>query len=146
MRRAIIATATAVLVLGGSLVAFAQTSADTDDRGQPGTAIEAVLDDLVADTTLTQEQADAVLEALENRRAEFRAEREQLREQMREQVQEFWADGELTQDEIDQLPEWHRWRQASELLEDGAITRGEMGQMRSGGGGAGNGAGFRHGH
>lgn len=142
MRRAMIATVTAVLVLGGSLVAFAQASADTEDRGQVGTAIEAVLDGLVVDKTLTQDQADAVLEALETRRTEFRAEREQLREQ----VQEFWADGELTQDEIDQLPEWHRWRQASELLEDGAITRGEMGQMRRDGGGLGNGAGFRHGH
>lgn len=141
MRRAILAVATAALVLGGSLVVLAQSEGTTGEveRGPIGHAIEEVLDQLVADETLTQEHADAVISALEAKRTEFAAEREQLREQL----QEFWEDGQLTQEEIDQLPEWHRWSQLDDLLEDGAITRDELGEMRRGGLGGG---GFRHGH
>lgn len=139
MRKAILATATAALVLGGSLVVLAETT-DTDayERG-PGSAIEAVLDEMVADNTLTQAQADAVIERLEAKRTEFREERLEIREQM----QEFWADDQLTQEEIDQLPEWHHWSELSDLLEDGVVTRDELRDMRRGrgfGGGA-----FRHG-
>lgn len=143
MRKAILTVATAALVLGGSLVALAQTEETTDEvdrRGPIGHAIEEVLDELVADETLTQEEADAVISALEAKRDEFVAEREQLREQL----QEFWEDDQLTQEEIDQLPEWHRWSQMTDLLEDGVITRDELGEFRRGdrfGGG-----GFRHGH
>lgn len=141
MRKAILAAVTAALVLGGSLVVMAQADvAGTDDeRGPIGSAIDEVLDDLVADDTLTRAQADAVIEALDARRAEFRAEREQMREQM----EEFWADDQLTQEEIDQLPDWHHWSQMTDLLEDGVITRDELGGMRRGPFGGG---GPRHGH
>lgn len=141
MRKAILAAVTAALVLGGSLVVMAQADvAETDDeRGPIGSAIDEVLDDLVADDTLTRAQADAVIEALDARRAEFRAEREQMREQM----EEFWADDQLTQEEIDQLPDWHHWSQMTDLLEDGVITRDELGGMRRGPFGGG---GPRHGH
>jgi hypothetical protein len=139
MRKAILATATAALVLGGSLVVLAETTdTDTIERG-PGAGIEAVLDELVADETLTQAQADAVMERLEAKRAEFREERLELREQMRE----FWADDQLTQEEIDQLPGGHRWSEMSDLLEDGVITRDELRDMRRSGGFGGGG--FRHG-
>jgi hypothetical protein len=143
MRKAILAVATAVLVLGGSLVVLAQTEETTDElhkRGPIGHAIEEVLDELVADETLTQEQADAVISALEAKRDEFVAEREQVREQLRE----FWEDDQLSQEEIDQLPEWHRWSEMTDLLEDGVITRDELGEFRHGG--RFGGGGFRHGH
>lgn len=140
MRKAILATATAALVLGGSLVVLAQTTetTDVDERG-PGSVIGAVLDELVADDTLTRAQADAVIERLEVKRTEFREERLELREQM----QEFWADDQLTQEEIDQLPEGHRWSEMTDLLEDGVVTRDELREMRRGGGFGGGG--FRHG-
>lgn len=127
MRKAIVAITTAALLVGGSLAVLAQTEETEATEERPiGYAIEAVLDDLVADETLTQDQADAVIDALVAKRQEFRTEREQMREQMRE----FWADDELTQEEIDQLPSWHRWSQASEMLEDGTITRSELGELR----------------
>jgi polyhydroxyalkanoate synthesis regulator phasin len=143
MRKAILTVATAALVLGGSLVVLAQSEETTDEvaeRGPIGHAIEEVLDELVADKTLTQEQADAVISALEAKRDEFVAEREQLRERL----QEFWEDDQLTQEEIDQLPEWHRWSEMTDLLEDGVITRDELGEIRRGGR-FGDG-GFRRGH
>lgn len=143
MRKAILTAATAALVLGGSLVVLAQTDGSTDEVDQRGPidhAIEEILDELVSAETLTREQADAVISALEAKRDEFVAEREQLREQLKE----FWEDDQLTQEEIDHLPEWHRWNKMTELLEDGVITRDELGKFRRGG--RFGGGGFHHGH
>lgn len=126
MRKAILLFATTALVLGSALVALAQTDDPADPERPLMTGIEQVLADLVDDETLSQEQADAVVGALEAKREELRTEREAVREQL----QEFWADDQLSQEEIDQLPEWHRWSQMDELLDDGAITRDEIRQMR----------------
>lgn len=128
MRKTLLIMATSALVVGGSLVAVAwtdETAAD-NERGPIGHAVEEVLDELVADDTLTREQADAVLDALEERRDEVRAEMEETRALL----DEFWSDGELTQEEIDRLPEWHRWSELTEALEDGVITRDEVEDLR----------------
>lgn len=126
MRKAILAVATGALVLGGSLVVLAQDGATGDtDRPAKGAVVE-VLDELVSEGTLTQEQADAVIAALEVKRDEVRAEHEAVRQQL----EEFWADDELTQEEIDQLPGWHRLSRASDMLEDGVITRDELRDLR----------------
>jgi hypothetical protein len=129
MRKALMVLAVAVFVLGGAAIAFAQTEAEeTTPLGRIGSVIQEVLDALVADTSngFTQEDADLVVEALTEKREELRAEREALRAQM----EEFWADGRLTQDEIDQLPEGHPWRQLPEVLDDGVITREELQSLR----------------
>lgn len=133
MRRAVLTVATGALILGGSLVVLAQSddesATEAEQRGPLGHAIEEVLADLVADDTLTQDQADAVIEALEARRSELRQEVEAAHDQL----EEFWEDDQLTPEEIDQLPQWHRWRGLSDLLEDGVITRDELGAMRGDG-------------
>lgn len=128
MKKALLAVAVGVFVLAGARLVIAQTEEEPTDSplGRIGTAIQEVLDDLVADDTLTQDQADAVIDALIEKRDEVKAEREQLREM----IDEFWSDDQLTQEEIDQLPDGHPWSRLSELLDDGVITRDELSELR----------------
>jgi hypothetical protein len=129
MRKALMVLAVGVFVLGGAAIAVAQTDEDEPTPlGRIGSVIQEVLDELVADTSngFTQEDADLVIEALTEKREELRAERQALRAQL----EEFWSDGQLTQDEIDQLPENHPWRQLPDVLEDGVITRDELQSLR----------------
>ena len=99
MRKALMVLAVGVFVLGGATIAVAQTEEGEEPPfGPVGSAIQEVLDELVADGSngFTQSDADLVVEALTEKREAMRAEREALHEQM----EEFWSDGQLTADEI----------------------------------------------
>lgn len=128
MRRLTVILAAGVLVLGGATVVAAQTETDSaaDGPGRVHTLVQEVLDQLVAEGTLTQAQADAVDDALVAKRDELRAEREAVRQQL----EEFWSDGQLTEEEIERLPEGSRWQRYSELLDDGVIEREELRGLR----------------
>ncbi len=95
----------------------------TDTTKRPGEGVLAdVLADLVTKGTITQAQSDAITAALDARRAELKAEREALRE--------LWTtileDGQITEDEIAQLPEDSPLRSIDGLLDDGVITQDEL--------------------
>lgn len=136
MKKVLLAVAVGVFVLGGAAIAVAQTDEGEDPPlGRFGEAIQEVLDGLVADTSndFTQEDADLVVEAFTEKLDEVKAERQALREErraerqaLREQLREFWSDGELTADEIEQLPEDSPLRRLPDILEDGTITRDEL--------------------
>lgn len=128
MKKILLAVAVGVFVLAGASVVVAQTDEQATDSplGRIGTAIQEVLDELVADDTLSQDQADAVVDALIEKRDEVKAERDRVREM----VEGFWSDDQLTQEELDQLPEGHPWNRLSELMDDGVITREELSELR----------------
>ncbi len=87
-----------------------------------------VLDDLVNDDTITSDQADAILEAVEVKATQLREEREALREE----IQGYLADGVLTSDEAANLPEDH-WLLSDaldEAWEDGELTIQEIREAR----------------
>jgi polyhydroxyalkanoate synthesis regulator phasin len=103
--------------------------------------LDDVLDGLVADGTLDQEQADAVVDAVEEKAREFveehRDDFERFREEGREQWRSFGKglhfgalldDGAIDQEEYDALDDDHPLKQidVSEYLEDGSITRDEF--------------------
>ena len=119
-----------------------QPGPDADARPDlKDTILSDVLDELVAKGTITRAQADAVVSALDTKRTELRTAREQAREQLRT----FWADGVLTQDEIDQLPEDSAFRNLTTLLDDGKITVDELRGLGRGFGKGFGGRGFGHG-
>ena len=129
MRKALMVLAVGAFVLGGATIAVAQTEEGEEPPfGPVGSAIQEVLDELVADGSngFTQSDADLVVEALTEKREAMRAEREALHEQM----EEFWSDGQLTADEIEQLPQDHPLRQLPDVLEDGTITQDELQALR----------------
>ncbi|HEX5828047.1 MAG TPA: hypothetical protein VFY23_11030 [Candidatus Limnocylindrales bacterium] len=101
------------------------------------TALTSVLDDLVADGTITASQKTAILDAL----AAERTARHEARQAEREQVQGFLSDGVITQSEFDQLPEDSRIRQLEDLLPNGGITTDELAALRGFGGRGGHGGG-----
>jgi hypothetical protein len=121
--------ATAVLAHGGIL-----------GGGPEGatTILTDVLDDLVTDGTINQAQADAVENAIEERRTELRDAAQARREQFRT----FLEDGTLSADELAQLPEDSPLRNLDQFLEDGQLTRDELRQL---GGFRFGGRGFGHG-
>ncbi len=97
--------------------------------------LEEVLGDLVGDGTITRNQSDAIVTALEERKAETRA----TWEEHKSQLATFWEDGILTSDEIAQLPMANRITDPdgplAEALEDGSITKEELEELsRSRGG------------
>lgn len=110
------------------------TDESTTDRPTP---FADILDELVADGTLSQDQADAVLErfrtAWEDRADEREARRERFQQHRRghfmAQVERLLEDGVITADEIAELPERHPFNNPdgafAELLEDGQITQAE---------------------
>lgn len=146
MRKVIAVLSVAALVVVGAVAAVAQTD-ETDevtpvqDRIQdrihePGELLAEVLEGFVPGT-LTEEEVDEILAAVEAKRDELRAEREEHRaemEQFREQMQSFLADGQLTEDELAQLPEDHPLLDpdgpAAPYLE-GGLTADELAELRS---------------
>lgn len=95
----------------------------TDTTKRPGEGIlEDVLADLVTKGTITQAQSDAITGALDAKRTELQAQREALRE--------LWTtileDGQITEEEIAQLPEDSPLRSLDSLLDDGVITQDEL--------------------
>jgi polyhydroxyalkanoate synthesis regulator phasin len=91
-----------------------------------------VLDDLVANGTISAAQEQAILDAVDARRAELKAQRQAQREALkaqRQQIRQFLADGVITQDELDQLPADSPLRQLTSLMDDGKITIDELRQL-----------------
>lgn len=143
MKKTILGVLVAVMLFGGAAVAVAQTDDTTSTtssedtfppRGPRGEMLQEVLDALVADGTLEQSQADAVVSALE----EARAERFAAREETRAAMQEAWADGVLTEDELSVLPDGgsHLTDPDGPLAEywaDGQLTQDELDEARESG-------------
>ena len=103
------------------------------------TLLTDVLDDLVANGTITESQKSAILDGLS---AERTARREAAKAQ-RQQLRDFLADGQITQEELDQLPENSPLRRLTGVMDDGKITTDEL---RGLGRGFGFGFGKGHGH
>ena len=152
MRKTLIAmiAAAAVLVIGGSLGAVAQTGDATveDDSIQEqtfgplrGLLLDGVLDEMVADGVIDSEQATAITEWLQERRSE----RIEQRTERRAAHDAAWADGVLTLDEAAELPSADRLLAEdgpfAEAWEDGQLTRDEVDAVRSE---LGDGRGFGH--
>jgi polyhydroxyalkanoate synthesis regulator phasin len=95
-------------------------------KGAAEDILNKVLSDLVADGTITQEQADAITNGLKTEIANRQAELEQLRQQWQEtrgQLKTFLKDGVITQDEIDTLPADNPLRIAFDsIAENGQVT------------------------
>ena len=84
------------------------------------------LSELVADGTITQEQMDAIVTAIEEKKSAIAAERSRVKELL----ESFWSDGVLTSAEIAQLPFAYRFTDPdgpfADALEDGQITKEEF--------------------
>ncbi len=144
MRRAVVIVAVAAIVLVGAATVLA---APAGPGGRSivvaafdgvGSILSDALDELVADETITQEQADAVQERVkekaEERRDAWQAEREQRRADMeaqREAWKEALEDGRISREELDALvPEDHPLRQLDEFLDDGELSADELEALR----------------
>ena len=87
-----------------------------------------LLDDLVGEGTITQEQADAIVAAAEEKAAEQQEERQALRELIRGLLE----DGVITEDEASELPDDH-WLLSDvfdEAWEDGELTAEEIREIK----------------
>ena len=124
----------AVLVLGVATAVMARGV----HRGSPGVArtegmslLGVVLADLVEDGTISQEQSEAITAALAEKRSQALEEAKAALDQLKA----FWEDDVLTSDEISRLPRADRITDTegpfAEALEDGQITREELGEIRS---------------
>jgi hypothetical protein len=97
--------------------------------GGPGEILDDVLSELVANGTITQAQADAITDALDQAVSDKQAELEAQVEQMKqtwEQIQGFLEDGVITSDELAQLPEDNPISNLEDILSDGQITQEEL--------------------
>lgn len=155
-----------LLVAGAAVAAAAPGLADTarsalinQDEGIAGVAglaigveghplLDEVLAELVTAGTITQDQSDAIAEALttraEERRAEFEAERDAMRA-MWMQIKGFLDDGVISADEIAQLPADNPFTNLSEILADGQVTLEELQSVAPFGGRIFDGPGGPHG-
>lgn len=104
------------LLIGAGLIASAVSSPstasaqeDTDEPQESGPVSRAlgflgeVLDDLVGNGTITQEQADAIVAASEEKIAELREEKQANRQLFEDMLE----DGVITEDEASELPDDH---------------------------------------
>jgi polyhydroxyalkanoate synthesis regulator phasin len=136
----------AALVAGGLLVgaglltsvvsspgtALAQEETDSSDDRSPVPRILGflgeVLHDLVGEGTITQDQADAIVDATESKATEIKEEREALRDL----IQGLLDDDVVTEVEAAQLPEDH-WLVSDvfdDAWEDGELTVEEIRELR----------------
>jgi polyhydroxyalkanoate synthesis regulator phasin len=122
-----------LLLVGGATAVLAATGAGAfvvTTAGGASTLLADVLSDLVDDGVINQDQADAITDAVDERREALKAEMEARREQMRG----FLEDGVLSAEELAQLPEDHPLRNLDQYLEDGQLTEDELSQLRGFGG------------
>jgi hypothetical protein len=123
---------------GDGIVAAAPSATPSASTGTTGLGgrhdalLGDVLDDLVADGTITGAQKTAITDALA---AERTARVEDAKVRM-EQLRTFLEDDVITQEEFDQLPEDSRLRDLASIMDDGQITRDELGGLRGAFGGA----------
>lgn len=144
------------LLIGAGLIASAVSSPATasaqEDTGdsedgaetsRESSFLDGVLDELVEEGTITQDQADAIIEASEAKLSELREKWEDF-EQRPGHGPGVWFgrgfrfgslldDGGIDQDEYDSLADEHPLKQAdvSEYLDDGLITPEELGELKS---------------
>lgn len=123
--------ATAIISAPSSAVAQEDDSEDQDVKPyglrHGAGVLDEVLSDLVDEGVLDQDQADAVLDALETKATELKEEHEANRELL----EELFSDGVLTSEEAEQLPDDHFLlsERFDEAWADGELTREEIGQM-----------------
>ena len=86
------------------------------------TALSDALDSLVSKGTITAAQKTAILDAVTAERTARRA----ARQAERQQIKQFLADGQITQDELNQLPADSYLRTLTNLMADGKITTDEL--------------------
>ncbi|MDK1019402.1 MAG: hypothetical protein QGD89_08375 [Actinomycetota bacterium] len=148
MKKIIVSIAAAGVIVAGAFVvatiASSEASAQADEapvvteearRSQRVGILDEVLGTLVADGTLTRDQADAVKDALGAKRAELKESFGDRREQrarghrIRARVEEWLEDGVITPDELSQLPQdapiFADDGPLADALEDGVITQAE---------------------
>jgi hypothetical protein len=87
-----------------------------------------VLDDLVGEGTITQDQADAIVDAAEEKATELKEERMALHEQLAGMLE----DGVLSEDEAAELPDdhWLLGNALEEAWKDGQLTAEEIREVR----------------
>lgn len=132
MRNKIAAVVVGGMLIGGAAVASAQEEATTSTTAtvgwghHRGDVAETVLAELVADGTITQDQADAIVAAFEAKRSDMQENRTLL--------EGFWEDDVLSSEEIAQLNEPNRFTAIdspfAEALTDGELTRDEADAIR----------------
>lgn len=118
-------------IVSAPATASAQESEPTEDEGfipRAFSFLEEVLDELVGDGEITQDQADTISEAVEDKAAEIKEELEEVRELLKGLLD----DGVLTQDEASQLPDdhWVFGDAFDEAWEDGELTTEELREAR----------------
>jgi hypothetical protein len=136
---AVAAASPGVLDKAAAVVSLAQDDG-TDSETAPATGglrvhldgdgiLDEVLADLVTSGVITQDQSDAITDALtakvDERQAEMEAKRQQM-EEMWTQIQGFLEDGVISADEIAQLPADNPFSNIESILEDGQVTIEEL--------------------
>lgn len=94
-----------------------------------------VLDELVSKGTITAAQKTAILDALQAKRDQIVADRKAAADKLRQerqQIRDFLSDGQITQDELDQLPADSPLRELTNLMADGKITIDELRSIGNG--------------
>ena len=120
-------------------------SAGTATWPDKDTVLSDVLDELVTKGTITESQKTTILDAVTAERDARRTERQERMQQLKDILE----DGQITQQELDTLPEDSRLRQLDnldELMADGKISTDELRSLGRGFGGRGFGAGGHGGH
>ena len=146
MSKKIMASLAAGVILIGAGVVFSIVSTPAiavagEDSADDGAAprvigfLQRVLDKLVAEGTIEEQDAEAVLSAVEDELAELREQRPELGAQPRRHLLRMGArigalldDGGISQEEYDSLPEDSRLRDidVGDALDDGLITPEEL--------------------
>lgn len=128
------AVAAGGILVGAGFVASAVshpgTAAAQEDAGTDGPIprimgfLEDVLDDLVGEDTISQDQADAIIEAAEAKAAEVEA---GIREN-RQLLEDLLEDGAITEEEAAELPEDHFLfdERFDEAWEDGELSADDL--------------------
>jgi hypothetical protein len=139
----------ATAVIGGQATAQESDDAPTDEQARPyrGALLQETLDELVTDGTITQDQADAIIDAIGAKREEYRDELQQWREEHGDGFREgrrrgfflgrYLDDGVIDADELAEimaaLPDDHWLKDpdgpAAPFLEDDELTLDELRQL-----------------
>lgn len=122
---------TSIVSSPGTAAAQEESATTDDDQGffrRGLTFLSEVLEELVADETIDQADADAVLNAVTEKAAAIRAEHQALRELTRSLLE----DGVITEAEAAQLPEDHPFfgDEFDEAWSDGELTIAEIREIR----------------